>query len=308
LMIVSDDLEEFYHIHPELMTDYYSVKNNFPNGGKYHLFSDYTPPGGIRTLEQFEVNVAGRNRPRVKLKPDTKLTKTVDGLKVSMEDKEGFVSKKDYLVTFSVADETTKQPVADLQLYLGSLAHVAVFSQDLKDFIHAHPLEEGEVYDLSKIAFHAHSPDELTKKLIGPSPSEVKVGMIFPRSGIYKMWAQFQRHDKVINVPFVINVGEGEEIQEAVNEIPSDAVRVSISKTGYQPSQVELRKGVPAKLAFTRIDSENCGGTIVFPTLNIKRDLPIGKTEIIEFTPTESGEISFTCGMGMYKGVLAVSE
>ena len=84
LMIVSDDLAEFYHIHPELVTDYYSVANIFPFGGKYHLFSDYTPPGGLRTLERFEVNVAGREHPRVELKPDTNFTKTVEGLQVTL--------------------------------------------------------------------------------------------------------------------------------------------------------------------------------------------------------------------------------
>ena len=91
-------------------------------------------------------------------------------------------------------------------------------------------------------------------------------------------------------------------------EIPADAVRISITKNGYEPASVELKKGVPARLAFTRTDAENCGGTVVFPSLGIKRDLPVGKTEIIEFTPSESGDISFGCGMGMYKGVLAISE
>ena len=105
-----------------------------------------------------------------------------------------------------------------------------------------------------------------------------------------------------------VRVAEGEQIETTQVEIPSDAVRISISKNGYQPTKIELKKGVPAKLAFTRTDAENCGGTVVFPSLNIKRNLAVGKTEIIEFTPQESGEISFACGMGMYKGIAAVSD
>ena len=308
LMIVSDDLSEFYHIHPELITDYYSVRNAFPTGGKYHLFSDYTPPGGLRTLEQFEVNVAGKQHPRVKLRPDADFTKTVEGLRVNMLSEGSLRAKQDYLVKFTVADAKTNQPVTNLQLYLGALAHVAIFSQDLKDFIHAHPLEAGEVYDPSKVSFHAHRTEELEKKLVGPSPSEIQVGMIFPRAGIYKMWVQFKRHDQVINVPYTVRVGESRQTEQTETEIPSDAVRISISKNGYEPARIELKKGVPAKLAFTRTDAENCGGTVVFPSLNIRRDLPVGKTEIIEFTPAETGEISFACGMGMYRGIVAISE
>ena len=308
LMIVSNDLSEFYHVHPELIIDYYSIANTFPYGGKYHLFSDYTPPGGIRTLEQFEVNVAGKQRKRVALSLDTNLTKTVEGVSVNMMGNAQFRAKQDYLVKFTVADAVTKQPATDLQLYLGALAHVAIFSQDLKDFIHAHPLEAGEVYDPSKSSFHAHNPEELAKQLVGPSPSEVEVSMIFPRAGIYKMWVQLKRHDQVINVPYTIKVGEAEKTESSNTETPLDAVRISISKNGYEPSRIELKRGVPAKLAFTRTDAENCGGTVVFPSLNIRRDLPFGKTEIIEFIPSETGDISFTCGMGMYRGIVAISE
>ncbi len=37
-------------------------------------------------------------------------------------------------------------------------------------------------------------------------------------------------------------------------------------------------------------------------------DLPVGKDVIVSITPTEAGNISFTCGMGMMKGSLVVSD
>ncbi|MDQ3129179.1 MAG: hypothetical protein M3Q99_00255, partial [Acidobacteriota bacterium] len=40
LLIVSDDLEEFYHEHPTLQTDgSYKVPFAFPNGGNYRLYT-----------------------------------------------------------------------------------------------------------------------------------------------------------------------------------------------------------------------------------------------------------------------------
>lgn len=83
-------------------------------------------------------------------------------------------------------------------------------------------------------------------------------------------------------------------------------VRVNISKQGYSPSTINVKKGQKIRLLLTRTDAENCGGEIVFSSLNIKKNLPVGKTVAVEFTPTDSGEIGFTCGMGMMKGKILV--
>jgi plastocyanin len=310
LMIVSDDLQEFYHVHPEMVTDYFSLEETFPHGGKYHLFADYTPPGGKNTIARFTVDVKGKTRPRANLSPDKELVKKLDGLQVTMSADREIKAGEDFLMTFSLADETTRQPVTDLQLYLASLAHIAVFSGDLSNFIHAHPLEAGEIYDPMKgAAFHSHNEADGEKKLVGPSPSEVKVPMIFPKAGLYKLWAQFKRNDRVIAVPFVVKVGEsGKTAAESIPEpIPGDAIAVKVSKSGYEPARINLSAGKKVKLAFQRIDAENCGSKVVFKSLNIERNLPVGKTVIIEFTPDQTGEIGFACEMGMYKGILVVN-
>lgn len=311
LLIVSDDLQEFYHVHPELVTDYFALTEIFPNGGKYHLFADFTPPGGKQTIEHFTVDAEGKKRPRAFLIPDKNTTKIVDGLRVSMSASVGAIrAREDFLMTFSLTDEKTNQPVTDLQLYLGALAHVAVFSADLQDFIHAHPLEAGEIYDPAQgPAFHTHNPEDAAKKLVGASPSSVQVPMIFPRVGIYKLWAQFQRNGRGIAVPFVVSVAEGEtNPAENKDEIPAGAIVVKVGKSGYEPARIEIKKGESVKLAFQRIDAENCGSSVVFPALGISRELPVGKTVVIEFTPSETGEIGFACAMGMYRGIVVVSN
>ncbi|MEQ1646291.1 MAG: cupredoxin domain-containing protein, partial [Pyrinomonadaceae bacterium] len=67
-------------------------------------------------------------------------------------------------------------------------------------------------------------------------------------------------------------------------------------------------KGQPFKLAFYRADSENCGGEVVFAKQKIRKKLPVGETVLVEFTPTEAGEIAFACGMDMLRGKLIVVE
>ena len=68
------------------------------------------------------------------------------------------------------------------------------------------------------------------------------------------------------------------------------------------------KKGQPVKLEFFREDEENCGEELVFPKLNIKKNLPVGETVSVEFTSQESGEIGFTCGMDMLRGKVVVSD
>jgi plastocyanin len=152
---------------------------------------------------------------------------------------------------------------------------------------------------------HNHSTMEGTTTK--PSQSEVSAHTAFPRAGLYKLWAQFQRGGKVINVPFIVRVPEGDQPKAANNDsIAPDAIKVTVSKNGYEPAEIKVEKGKPAKIAFTRTDAENCGGEVVFSKLNITKKLPVGETVLVEFTPQEAGEFGFACGMGMLKGKVLV--
>ena len=84
------------------------------------------------------------------------------------------------------------------------------------------------------------------------------------------------------------------------------AIRVAVSASGYSPARIEVRKGEPTVIAFSRPSAGNCGGTVVIPALGVRRTLPVGETVLISFTPRESAEIPFTCGMGMYSGLIVV--
>jgi len=310
LLIVSDDLSEFNHIHPEMqLDDSYGVKHVFPHGGTYRLYADYTPPGSSTIVEQFELRVDGPNRLGMNLNADADLTKTIDGLRVEMDSDKPLHADDDLALKFTLTDEKTGRPVNDLQLYLGALAHFVIISEDLRDFIHAHPLDAGEIFDPSQDrTLHVHDPAQLAKKLVGPSPAEVNTYVNFPHAGLYKLWAQFQRHDHVIAVPFVLSVAEAtDKAAPATLAVPTDAIKINVSSLGYEPSRIEVKKGPPVKLAFYRADGQNCAGAVVFPQLGIKRQLPVGQTVVIELTPAEAGEFSFTCGMGMYKGALVVN-
>ena len=82
-------------------------------------------------------------------------------------------------------------------------------------------------------------------------------------------------------------------------------VQIVVNEQGYEPAKVTLRAGVPARL---RTTDKTCGTEVVFPSLNIKRALPLNEAVQIEFTPAKTGEIAFACGMNMLHGTVVVQQ
>jgi plastocyanin len=86
----------------------------------------------------------------------------------------------------------------------------------------------------------------------------------------------------------------------------AQSAKVVVNEQGYEPAKVTLRAGTPARITFIRTSDKTCGTEVVFPSLNIKRALPLNEPVVIEFTPAKSGDIAFACGMNMLKGVIIV--
>jgi hypothetical protein len=210
LLIVSRDLAEFYHVHPEVSADgSYRVRHTFPNGGEYKLYADFTPQESTQVVKRIDVKVNGAERAKVGLEPDAKLEKTVDGLRVVMKPDAEIVAGQELMLNFQAFDAATDQPATDLQNYLGELAHFVIISEDMRDFVHAHPMSKGEHNQVGKMDDHSadgHQHSTMEGVTTKPSRSEVAAHTAFPRAGLYKIWAQFQRGGRVITAPFVVSV------------------------------------------------------------------------------------------------------
>jgi plastocyanin len=89
-------------------------------------------------------------------------------------------------------------------------------------------------------------------------------------------------------------------------DVKVQAVRVTVTETSFDPQRLTLRAGVPARVTFTRTSDKTCATTVVFPSLDIRRDLPLNEPVTIEFTPGKAGEIAFACGMNMLRGTVVV--
>jgi plastocyanin domain-containing protein len=81
-------------------------------------------------------------------------------------------------------------------------------------------------------------------------------------------------------------------------------IKVTVDAAGYHPSEAKAKAGKPVRLEFTRTTDEGCGQQLVFPTLDIKKDLPLNQPVAVDVTMPESGKVAFACGMDMYRGAI----
>ena len=111
----------------------------------------------------------------------------------------------------------------------------------------------------------------------------------------------------VVSVVIVGAVGAFTLIPSVV-EAHTRTVKIRVDKNGFSPSSIEAEAGHKLNLVFNRADKNNCGNVVVFPKLKVRKTLPVGKDVIVSITPTKAGNITFTCGMGMMKGSLVVTD
>ncbi|MFA6973315.1 MAG: sulfite exporter TauE/SafE family protein [Parcubacteria group bacterium] len=85
----------------------------------------------------------------------------------------------------------------------------------------------------------------------------------------------------------------------------TQTVKMAITASGFSPSTLKIKKGVPVKWVINGDQVTGCTNKIIVPSLKISKSLSYGEN-VIEFTPTKAGEIPFSCWMGMVRGEFIV--
>lgn len=86
-------------------------------------------------------------------------------------------------------------------------------------------------------------------------------------------------------------------------------ITVNVQDTGYVPSSIRFKAGVPAKIIFDQHGTTTCAWDVKSPDLGIKlTELPKDTKTEVTFTPDKSGSFTFTCGMDMLRGAIIVEE
>ena len=199
LIVVSDDLSYFEHIHPEYQTDgSYQIKvlgkndaysngtgkheTKFEQGGDYFLFADYKPSGGAHQVEKVPFKVNGPSKT-----PETftneKLAGTSGNYSVTLNVTGGkFVSGSPLHITGTISKDGQPIDANSLENYLGAKAHMVVLSIDDKEYLHVHPDVANGKLDLNTT---------------------------FKKPGIYRGWIQFNGDGQIHTTDFTLKVNEG---------------------------------------------------------------------------------------------------
>lgn len=105
-----------------------------------------------------------------------------------------------------------------------------------------------------------------------------------------------------------VNVDLGQNDGEPATVVMDGEVQVInmvVDYSGYSPNTFTLKKDVPVRWVIDGQQISGCTNEIMVPDLNIRQKLNTGQN-VIEFTPTKSGNIGFSCWMGMVRGKFIV--
>jgi hypothetical protein len=191
----SEDLSHFAHIHPKLnkKTGVFSIVHTFARAGKYKMWIDAKPKGGIQILTAFPFNVEGQP-----VHSPTNITSDKTFVKEVMTDGQSYQVTLDFQpeklgvgmdtkMTFEIRDANGK-PISNLEPLMAAGGHCVIIGADAREFLHVHPAEE---------------VDDIVSWRGGPSVSFLAN---FPKPGLYRAWGQFQHEGKLLTVDFTFEV------------------------------------------------------------------------------------------------------
>lgn len=210
LILVSDDLSWFDHIHPKFSdAGTYDIKvlgkgenftdgrghneTRFDAGGKYWAFADFKPTGALNQVNKTEINVLGTPG-KATAYTQPKLTSTIDGFTLSLDaghDGTGFSSGSHQHVHVSINQGGKAVDPATFENYLGEKAHLVMVEVASKEFIHTHPAVDN---------------------------GKLEISTTFAKPGTYRGWLQFQTDGKVHTADFVLKVKEGKHDGHSADE------------------------------------------------------------------------------------------
>ena len=192
LFVVSQDLEDFAHIHPEQDDDgSWVIDHTLARPGYYRVYADFLPVGGTpqvlaRTLAT-SAHDGDLSTAVPKLTPDSALVKSAEGttVRLTVLPSTPIVAGRTVKLQYHLTDRGA--PVTDLEPYLAAWGHTLVLSEDALEYVHAHPLE--------------YLPLDAADVKGGP---DVTFDATFPKPGRYRLWTQFKRRGTVSTTSFTV--------------------------------------------------------------------------------------------------------
>ena len=112
------------------------------------------------------------------------------------------------------------------------------------------------------------------------------------------------------NFPITIDLSGGQNLGPTSAQAKIIAgiqeIDVVVNPASYSPNLIQVKAGMPVKLNLKTSGNYACTSIFKIPQLGITKTLPATGTESVEFIAQNPGKITWTCSMGMYRGVIEV--
>ncbi len=83
-------------------------------------------------------------------------------------------------------------------------------------------------------------------------------------------------------------------------------VMINITSHGYTPKRFTVKAGVPLEMVLTSDNAYSCATSFTFHKFGVRLQLGPTDSASVTILPTEKGEFTYSCSMGMYTGVMEV--
>jgi hypothetical protein len=188
LVVTSDDLGSYQHLHPSLAGDgTWSTTLSLPRAGGYRAYADFAAAGAAPLTLAARLTAAGELTPQSL--PAAAANTTVDGYEVRFDGSVTAGAQSGLI--FRVARDGA--PITDLEPYLGAYGHLVAIRASDGAYLHVHPTE-------------ASSPEAVAFAVHASTP------------GTYRLFLDFQHQGIVRTAAFTVDVPAGAPGRETHQE------------------------------------------------------------------------------------------
>jgi hypothetical protein len=203
MIVVSDDLTSFQHIHPALEPNgHFTIDVNLPEvAGGYHVYVDGMPHSFGRQVFRFDLS--GENSAVTRLVHETDGTVRVGPYTLEYSP---MVVPAGQISDIAVTITRDGRPATDLHPYLGVMAHGVFIGTDDLAYMHVH----GMTSEMLAMASSASDCGDSMMMQMSPMPPMLTIGNRFelevlpPRDESYDGWLQFIGGSTLYTAPLLL--------------------------------------------------------------------------------------------------------
>ena len=191
----------------------------FPHAGRYRIVSEFAHRDR-NWVKQFDVTVGNRDEIPAAVAVDLTRERAVGNFTAQLRIQPA-VPRAGFATDLTLRVEREGEPVTDLELYLGTELHGAVWREDGRNFGHLHSytprvaaiMELAHEHELAPAARGARIAEMMVQlmcleaELVFNGP-EIPMRTVFPQAGRYHVFLQVAPGGEPVVFPFVIDVAE----------------------------------------------------------------------------------------------------